>query len=680
MTALKKFSAKQMLSSTTDELIGELSGKFILVFDDGELVTDYKETIYSSFFWDFHRTYRYLPLKASHHIGSFFKHDEEGNYQSGNNGMAHIKLANQIFWDTHAIKNISVPSCFDDDLCKLTFRCINNLYNYLTRLDEYVESFDVLDYLSIRQFPKIKEIMGGIETDEDVNHAYESVSSIIKADMGLDQNPLVRADRDGSIKHMQLLQCIVARGKTTDIDSSQFPIGIKRGYIDGFRTIYDTIIESRPASQSLFFNKDTLKKTQYFSRRLQIQTMIVERVHPGDCGSNQYLTWRLTGESYDTHGRLTKKKDTHYFRGKYFLNEDTGQLQELQSTDEQYLGQRLKFRSPVAGCFHPDPKGICSVCYGALSMSVPTDANLGHYTSAFIMAMIAQSILSLKHYQGSALIEKIELDYNQSRFFVTNKATNAYLIKPSWKGKDLKMIIPKNEIVGVTDLQLVSDVRTFGSITHFSEISNVSFLIKEGDLTEGPVPCDIGMGRRLGSLTFAALNYMKEHGWDYDSKGNYLIDLSAWNPETVLMKLPDIHVSASDLSKEIESLVEGRKTEMRQRDTHDAPEDLLLRLYTTVNNSLDVNIALLEVIVYAAMVQDSQNKNFDLPKGNSRRGLGVSDVTITNRSHGGSMGYEDHAATVLNPASYFTEGRPSHVMDVFVKPAEAVADEELPRW
>ena len=188
------------------------------------------------------------------------------------------------------------------------------------------------------------------------------------------------------------------------------------------------------------------------------------------------------------------------------------------------------------------------------------------------------------------------------------------------------------------------------------------------------------MGRRLGSLTFQALEFIKQHGWDYDVKGNYIIDLKDWNPETILMKLPDIHVTASDLSKEIESLIEGRKTELRQRDTHDAPEELLFNLHNTVNNSLDINIALLEVIVYAAMVQDSQNKNFNLPKGNSRRGLGVSEVTIAGRGLGGAMGYEDHAATIQNPSSYSWKGRPSHVMDVFIKPKEAVADDKLPRW
>lgn len=679
MTHLLKFSARKMLSSTTEQLINELSGNFILVFDDGELITNYKETIYSSFFWDFHREYNELPINKNHHVRGSFTFDENNKYLSGNNGSTHLDLLNTIYWQTHAIKNKAEPHAYDNDLSLLSFKCVNNLYNFLITLDEYAESFDILDYLEIIDIPEVAASLAAIDTDESINDSFDLVSNVIKNDKRLTNNPLVRADRDGGIKHMQLLQCVVARGKTTDIDSTQFKIPIKRSYIAGFRTIYETAIESRPASQSLFFNKDTLKKTEYFSRRLQIQTMIVERVWPGDCGSTNYLYWVMGGENFDTHGRRTKKNDLHYFKGKFFLNEETNQLQELKETDTQYLGKRLKFRSFVSGCFHPDPKGVCSTCYGALAMSVPTGANLGHLVAAFIMGKISQSILSLKHYQGSALIDKIELDPSQSRFFSINKNANAYLLKPELQNKDIKIVIPKDEIIGITDLQLIDNIYTLGSISHFSEISNVSFIIKENSLTE-VTPVDIGMGRRLGSLSFITLDYIKKYGWEYDSKGNYVIDLNNWDYKEVLIKLPDVHVTASDLSKEIELLIEGRMTELKERDTQEAPTELLHKLYHTVNNSLDINIALLEVIVYAAMVQDCENKNFDLPKGNSRRGLGVSEITVCSRSHGGSMGYEDHAATIQNPSSYFWHGRTSHVMDVFIKPKEAVEDNRLPRW
>lgn len=679
---LKKYSARAMLSNTTEQLIEKLSGSFILVFDNGEeLVTNYKETIYSSFLWDFHRKYTYLPMLPEFHVSKLFKHDEFGNYISGNRGDTHRILVNNIYWHLHKLKNNGLL-VFDEDLSRETFEYVNNLYNYLCLKDEYVESFDILDYLEIRDHPKIKKAIEEISDDDhdSIPRAYNVATDVIRSDSSLNHNPLVRANRDASTKHMQLLQTIIARDKTTDIDSYQFKEPIKRSYIQGFRTIYETIIESRPASQSLFFNKDTLKKSEYFSRRLQIQAMIVERVHPGDCGSQNYIHWKLTGETYDSHGRLSKKKDTKYFKGKFFLNEETNELQEFKESDEHYIGKRLKFRSPIAGCLHPDPKGICSVCYGSLAASVPTGANIGHLVAAYIMAKISQSILSLKHYQGSALIERIELSHDQQRFFTTNKEANAYLLKSNWKGKDIKMVVPKGEIVGITDLQLIDDVHKLGSITHFSEISNVTFIIKDGAISES-APVDIGIGRRFGSLTFQALNYIKEHGWDYDVKGNYVIDLCNWDTSNVLMKLPDIHVNASDLSKEIETLIEGRKSDLLTRDTKDAPEQNLFELFTLINsNGLDINIALLEIIVFSGMVQDIQNKNFFLPKGNSRRGLGVSEMTIAGRGMGGTFGYEDHAANIQNPDSYIWKGRPSHVMDVFIKPKEAIEDDMLPRW
>ena len=93
----------------------------------------------------------------------FRSRDEQGNYVSGNKGGTHIKLTNTVMWDLHAIKNASNPAIFDEELCELAFIHINNLYNYLSSLDEYVESFDILDYLEIRELMEVKQVLDGGE-------------------------------------------------------------------------------------------------------------------------------------------------------------------------------------------------------------------------------------------------------------------------------------------------------------------------------------------------------------------------------------------------------------------------------------------------------------------------------------------------------------------------------------
>src|SRR5574344_1407221 len=115
---LKKYSARAMLSNTTEQLIEKLSGSFILVFDNGEeLITNYKETIYSSFLWDFHRKYTYLPMLPEFHVSKLFKHDEKGNYISGNRGDTHRILVNNIYWHLHKLKNNGLL-VFDEDLSR----------------------------------------------------------------------------------------------------------------------------------------------------------------------------------------------------------------------------------------------------------------------------------------------------------------------------------------------------------------------------------------------------------------------------------------------------------------------------------------------------------------------------------------------------------------------------------
>ena len=55
--------ARKLLGFTTSQLWDVLTGEFQLQFDDGEVIqTNDKETLYSSYVWDFHRLYPNTPL------------------------------------------------------------------------------------------------------------------------------------------------------------------------------------------------------------------------------------------------------------------------------------------------------------------------------------------------------------------------------------------------------------------------------------------------------------------------------------------------------------------------------------------------------------------------------------------------------------------------------------------
>ena len=94
----KRFSARKMIGFSPDQLAALLKGRFFLVFDDGELFTTARETIYSSVFWIFHQQNPSMPMKKSHHVrnylGTFEPEDREWKTQKYYNSKSHIDIGN----------------------------------------------------------------------------------------------------------------------------------------------------------------------------------------------------------------------------------------------------------------------------------------------------------------------------------------------------------------------------------------------------------------------------------------------------------------------------------------------------------------------------------------------------------------------------------------------------------
>ena len=89
---MKQIKARTLLNYTIDELWNSLIGEFKLEFDDGTVIdTNYKETLYSFYFWTFHINYPNTPLLPTHHVSCVL---------SGNRcitGKTHVKLLKNIY-------------------------------------------------------------------------------------------------------------------------------------------------------------------------------------------------------------------------------------------------------------------------------------------------------------------------------------------------------------------------------------------------------------------------------------------------------------------------------------------------------------------------------------------------------------------------------------------------------
>ena len=674
-TTFKRFLARKMLSLTTDDILRIFKGRFILVFDDGEFLTTARETAYSSIFWAFHKLVPNVPLLKSHHIrsylGKFQENDIPWKTQKLYNSKIHNEVGKAVYWDTHTTKNKDKPHRFDKQLNELYFKVINQVYNFLAGLEGYELSFNDKDYLEIRFHPFVAEIIKNLKpSSKSIYEANRDVLNFVKTSPDFDNNSLALAVRGGLVREMQFLQCVVVRGFIEDINGDIIEEPILHGFLDGL-TQFENFIESRAASKSLLYNKKVIQFVEYFSRTLQLQAMVVKNLHKTDCGSQSYMRWTVRAAVHDNStGRLVRECDLKNIQGKYYkLSYDDPELKLLKVSDTHLIGETLLLRSPVAGCKHSDPHGICSVCFGALASSYD-EHNLGIQCGAEVAHNQTQEVLSQKHAQSSSVADPIVIDDENKHIFTTNAEKDSYVIIDKLLEKDYYIILNKYECPGIIDLDYVTTVDELGSITHASELTSVTFVIRNKNF-EDRYTVSVCQGSRRSSLSYEMLDYIKKNKPILKDE-NYEVNMSKWKSKSPFCILPLNQESPYIRAARVKSLVLGDSKNTSERDTSEAPKALLQKLFDLVNARLSSNIALLEVIVYSLMVRNTLTNDYFLPKEGDRVGLGVNSRVMSKRDLGGLMALEDQAKVILDPESYDDVPRLDHSYAVLLKPQEHI--------
>lgn len=655
--------ARKLNEFSVEQLWKDLKGTFTLVFDDGELIATAKETIYSHYVWEYHRQYPKTPLLMGHHVSKIIK-----NGRLGSN--THISLIGKVIWDTFDSYLELDKVQLVDNLAKLAYQTTNRLYNELThRLESSVVSLDITDFINILENPIVKQVLDNLKpTTQDIDLAYATLNNALTIDDNLKNNPLSKGVKSKLIKQAQVLQCLGPRGFITDIDSNYFPEPVLRGYVKGFRSLYDSMIESRSASKALYFSKKDLQDAEYFSRKLQLLCQTVKTLHHGDCGSQNYLNWHVRPATYE-NGEKIFSGDLEQLAGKFYLDPETNKLLIIRQSDEHLNGKTIKVRSVVAGCSHPDPYGICSVCFGQMADIVPARTNIGQFCATTLTQKSSQAILSTKHLDSSSSAESIVLAPEDKKFFKISSAGSGYLFSDSLKGKKFKIVFSSKEAVGLTDILSVVDVHKL-AMTRVSELTVVGLMVdsKTGETT---TPVEVNRGKRLASLTYPALDYIKRKGWSVDEKENFIIDLDEWNFSDQFLSLQITHFNMSDVTQSIAEMLESNMKVIKSDERKD-PEAILVELFDQVNKYLDVNLCVLEVTLLGAMVVNNDTRDFRIPKSYTTKEMGASKLTIPNRSIGGAMAYEYHYNTLVDPFSYSSINRPDHQFDVMLCPQEVL--------
>jgi hypothetical protein len=579
-------------------------------------------------------------------------------------------MINSVFWDVFEQYREGDSNAYDllNRLSQMYFEVSNEMYNKLSVwLTKYRPSLNILHFIEFTTAEDIeKQLLAFPPTEEGIHATNAYVMKTLREDPRFKHNPLAIAVRTGISREGQTTQILGRRGFLTDIDNDIFKFPIMMGYVLGIRKLYDSFIESRSASKHLISSDKPLKDSEYFSRRQQLICSNVRDLHFGDCGSENYIVWRVRGDRVEGDGTKLKS-DLITLAGKYYLDEDTGKLKVLKSTDKHLIGKTIKVRDPVAGCKHPNPYGVCMTCVGEVGFSLPKNANLGHSFCVSVMSVLGQLILSTKHYEGSSSIVKISIPPMERDYLRADPSGNAYLFNEKLKSKKkVCLYVPIQNASGLADVRTVPDVRSL-NLKMTSEFQRIRVKLDDGNVVTEQV-LDVYVNSRYSSFSHEMLEYIKKYGYTTMEDGTYEINLEHWDYSQVALNLPFSHFNMSDHQTAIARCLESVKDKTEKRIRYISPEDKLIELHDLVNREITVNLSVLGIVLYASMIVDGPAGNYDLPKAWTPRHHGSLRAIMMSRSLAATMAFQGHKQTFFNPASFVNTNRLNHPFDGVIMP------------
>lgn len=634
--------ARELAAMPRDQLWQLPDGPIKVIFDDGVLESHGRATILSAYMWKLYVLYPKTPALMAHHLG---------DQRVGSD--THLKLLGRVMWDCYDAY-AQPPGDLDliEKLCHEVYKSTNEIYNDFTyRLEPNVRTLSILDFVDVVHHPVIKAANEAAQpNDYSIEKTYKIISDVLKDPRELRGNPVAEAAKSGQVSMIQIRQCVGPRGAVTDVDSMIFKDQIMKGYMHGMTSLQDSMMESRSAAKSLMFTEEPLQKSEYFNRQLQLLCGTLEYLHLGDCGSQGYIAWRV------------KAGDLQALAGKYYLT-DSG-LRRIKESDRHLNGEKIFMRS-ILHCQHPDPRGVCSTCFGEMSLSIPKETCLGHVSATALCEMVSQSVLSVKHVD-TASGSDIELSEYDQGFLRVGTDPSTLKLAERLENRRVVLTISSKEAPHLADISYVDDVRSL-PISRISELTEVQLTIsgKRGDV---PVVLPVAIGNRKGSLTHQALAYVKEKNWSLTSTGNYSIDLADWDMELPLFELPRKHENMLDYMADIEKFIKategGSKKTLRDCGSL---EEALLEFHTLVSSRLMVNLAHLEAILKSVMIASGQHHDYRIPHEGNAVEFGTFTNIMASRSLSAAMAFQGHKKILVEPAAYIHYQRPSHPLDAMLE-------------
>lgn len=667
---MKAIPIKNIFKLSLAEIL-ELKKSLPILFEDGTIVDAYyKDIILFRFLLDFQYKFEF-SITSDLWVTNYYTN---GFFTNG----TYLSIYSLVF---RKIVEVSGRKDNNDLLASLfesMYIAITNINNVLVvdKID-YAIGIEILDVLDI-QFDE--RIIGGIinsakeKTVAAVENTYNVLDEVMVSEK-YDGNPVRLAYQSRAISIAQIRQLLGSRGFLTEISSKIFNIPMTNSFALGFKNMYDAAIESRAGAKALYLSSKAIQDSEYMARELQLATMTVEDVYFGDCGHPTYEDFYVRPREVDVTGKEIYKGDLGNLVGKRYLDID-GVEKIVTKKDTHLIGNNIKLRMAVY-CGLRNKKQVCSACIGEVANSIFKHQNLGHIATTNASAKVTQSILSTKHLLMSATSAVIRLTEDAKRYFMIKNNEYMYF-KANVVGKKVKEVYVKfkqSEAWGLSNALQVKDVFSI-NVNKISRLSSIILVFKTKKGVEERV-INLKYGNRYAFFTREFISYVLNSELTIDDEEYYSVDINNYDQKNPIFMYERQEFDFPALAAEFKSKLKTQKYKYingKVRSEY-VPHVLVQDLFTLINSKLDINIALLDVMVYAFTVQDLTTRNYDLGRNSRHRHVAGFKEVIDGRSIGSAYDWDNLQNKVLDPIMYVENNKCSHPLDVFFCPNEVVANE-----
>ena len=529
------------------------------------------------------------------------------------------------------------------------WKTITNLYYFgYSDLYRYVPTLDIVDMSEITHDKPMKEIidtkykiMKSWSTDiveRFIDDHNKQIMKMLGTKGALKNEALLPYQRTKQLSPFQVPQTMYCYGVRTDINDNIVRKIVLGSALDGLNDVYEYAVESLSARKSQFMNKNSVRNSQYFGRRMHLITATLKQVYSGDCGTKFTIKFHIQGDS-DKH-----KNNFDAVIGKFIV--DNGKLVALTKDNvAQYADRDVDMRSPLCCRYR---NGVCEVCGGKVYNNVNRKANIGILAAIHIVEPVTQKILSAKHLIRTSTIRFILNDAASKIMTPANTSEIRWMPQCIARAKDWELGIPVQMFPGYTsgDIQRLRSDKSI-SIKRMSKVSTI-YLCKrdEYDDPSKVKTYDITCGDMVPSLSSDMLLFIRDF---YDRV--HLDNGIVWIPLAGTERMP-LFITPIVNDSMLQYVDNVKKFFTGKIDGYTSCSDALADLADLVYSKVSTHIVHLETVLRAFMV--SGNGDYNIPAVTDPDHVEFASLkdVLDNRHVSVRLAYEHLLQYVKDPRTY----------------------------